>query len=202
MGVPDNAQHVVISGTAASNETFAFGYWLDATLGPGGSDLDASTEWVTFRDELLTHMASDQVITAYDGYFYDGGIVVAHSHDDVNHPGTDSSGHLPLQCSTVMTLYTNTLSRRGRGRMYLPTCGASMMAGADHLYLASAVNDLVDKLAAFFSSAVGTDGPAVVVSRMGSAMHLITSVGADRVPDTQRRRRNSQTTARHVTAVA
>jgi hypothetical protein len=162
-----------------------------------GVDLDATTEWPTFRTALLSHMASDQVITAYDLYRYEGGIATRHDHSSVTHAGTDTDGHLPLQVACVLTLRTATLSRRGRGRLYLPTCGASMMSGSLHMFLESAVDTLVDDFANYLSMA-NTGGRVVsVVSRTGSSSEPVTSVDADLVPDTQRRRRDKLTSARH-----
>jgi hypothetical protein len=201
MSIPDGAAHIVVSGVCASSESFAFGFWFDNTSGPGGADLDLSSTWGSFRNTLLGHMTSDQVITAYDDYEYSGGVVSFHDHVDVSHPGTDTSGQLPLQTSCVLTLRTATLSRRGRGRLYLPTCGFSLMSGSEHKFAASQVNGLVDTFAAYLATGGAGGTPAVVVSRMGSAMHVITSVDADLVPDTQRRRTNKLTSIRHSASV-
>lgn len=197
MTVPDDVTHVVVSGTAASGEDFAFGFWVldaDASFGAG---LDAITTWVTFRTALLSHMVADCAITQYDTYHYSGGAVDAHDMDSVNHVGTDSSGYLPLQVACVLTLRSATLTRSGRGRLYLPTTGFSMMA-AGHLFASSAVNALVDDFVDFGSDLLSLDHELQVVSRLGDgAARSVISVDADYVPDTQRRRRNKLTSARH-----
>lgn len=201
MAIPDGATHLVVSGTAASSESFAFGWWMNDSGASLGPDLDLSTPWQTFRDALLAHMTADQVITHYDLYRYAGGVVTTHEQQAVSHPGTDTSGMLPLQVSLVLTLRTATLSRRGRGRIYLPTCGFSMMGGTNHLFNSTPVNALVDAFANFLTTyGVGGATP-VVVSRVGGVMEPITAVDADLVPDTQRRRRGKLSSTRHTATV-
>lgn len=201
MAIPDDASHVVISGVCVSAEAFAFGVWFDDPSGPPDADLDVSTAFSTFRTALQSRMSSQQEITAYDVYRYSGGVVAQHDHKDVSHVGTDTSGQLPLQVSLVLTLRTATLSRRGRGRLYLPTCGASMMGGGGHLFGSTPVNPLVDDFATWLSAVNLGTLTAVVVSRVGGVMEPITSVDADYVPDTQRRRSNKLVSSRYVAAV-
>lgn len=197
MSVPDGAGQVIVSGTGPGSETWAFGWWVNDSTDVAGSDLTLNVNWGAFQTELLSHMSSEQVITRYSYRRYEGGVVTRVDQDDVNHPGTDTSGQLPLQISCVLTLRTGTLTRRGRGRIYLPTCGFSMMSGGGHVFSGSQVADLVDKFAAFLTTEAGGAAPPVVVSRTGSSMAPITAVDADVVPDTQRRRRAQLTSTRH-----
>lgn len=195
MAIPNDAAQITVSGTAQGTETFSFGWWIDDSAHTAGPLLDLNTDWQTFRDTLLGCMFTDQIITKYTYRRYSGGVVVDQQEDDVNHPGT-GSGTLPLQIATVLTLRTATLSRRGRGRIYLPTCAAAMMAGDSHLFGTTRVNNLVNQFAQYATSLSGV-APMQVVSRTASNMHPVTSVDADYVPDTQRRRRDQLATSRH-----
>lgn len=201
MGIPDDAGQWVVSGTSGSSETWAFGWWIHDPTHDNGANLDASTAWPIFRDYLLGCMETDQVIRQYDYRRYSGGVPVAHVQWPVTHAGTDSGGALPLQVACVLTLRSATLNRQGRGRLFLPTCAFSMMSGSDHQFSSTKVNNLVDKFADVLSDFQGGGYDPVVVSRVGSAMHTITSVDADTVPDTQRRRRAQQTSGRHSASV-
>lgn len=201
MAIPDHATQIVISGTSESPEEWAFGFWCTKALTgiDRDSNLDALSEWVTFRGSLLSCMATDQAITKYTARLYIGGVLHSQDETAVSHPGT-SSGFLPLQCATVLTLRTADLSRSGRGRMYLPTCGASMSRGDSHTWQTTKVSDLVDKFAAFCTSQVALS-PVSVVSRTHTVANVVNRIDADFVPDTQRRRRNQLATSRHSAAV-
>lgn len=197
MAIPDDAGHYVVSGTSPGGEGFAFGWWVHDVSHSFGANLDLSTAWGTFRTALNARMTTQQSITQYDYYRYASGVVSYHDQSSVAHAGTGTSGQLPLQVACVLTTRTATLSRRGRGRLYLPTSDFSMMSGSGNLFSSTVVNTLVDDFAAYLTSiATGSDHP-VVVSRAGSVMEVITSVDADYVPDTQRRRRGKLTSARH-----
>lgn len=202
MPIPDDVTHFVISGSNPGGEAFAFGYWIGIRSGLPVGGLDSQALWSTFRTELLNHMGPDQVITDYDTYAYSGGALVEHDHESVNHPGVDTTGALPLQVACVLTMRSDVLTRSGRGRLYLPTSGFSIMGGSGHLFASSVVNSLVDKFAAWLSTYSATGADPVVVSRTHGVMHTITSVDADLVPDTQRRRRNKLTSARHSAPVS
>jgi len=197
MPIPANVVHTVVSGSSAGVEEFAFGWWNAATEAPTDVDLDSSTPFAAFRTSLLAAMTSDQIITAYDAYWYNGSGLAAHVHKSVTHPGTDTTGMLPLQVACVLSLRTATLSRQGRGRIYLPTSGASMMSGSLHQFASAKVDDLVDKFAAYQDAQLIAGNGPQVVSRVASAMHAVTSIDADYIPDTQRRRRNKLSSTRH-----
>lgn len=198
MPVPNNAGQYVISGVAATAETWAFGFWVNDSTDIQGSDMDLNTDWVAFRNALLGLWADDQIMTKYTYRRYTGGSVSRVSENSVSHAGTNAQPLLPLQCSLVLTLRTSVRSRQGRGRIYLPIGTTQAMGASDHLYASTEVNNLVDKFAAFCT---GSTSPVVVVSRTSGTMHSVTSVDADLVPDTQRRRRNQLSTARHSHAV-
>lgn len=201
MGIPLDAGHYVVSGVASGSESWAFGWWVSDTDHNSGSDLDINSAWPAFRDAFLNKQSTDVVITAYDFYRYGaGGTAVFHDHNDVNHPGTGSANGLPLQLACVLTLRSSTLSRQGRGRVYLPMTSTANI-GAGHMWASAVVDQLVDDFALFLTTQnIGADHP-VIVSRVGSAMHTVTSVDADYVPDTQRRRTRKLSSSRHAHSV-
>lgn len=207
MSIPDGVTKFTFSGSLMSGvERWACSLYLDGYAQPPGSGsfdvslLDTTTSWTDFRNAFLAQMIANDALTSYDAYWYQGGVAVAHAQQVVSHPGTGGTMHGPLQTAMVMTLRTATATRSGRGRIYLP-CDAAAISGTTALFTSTVVNDIVDKLAAFLTSTnTGTTSP-VVVSQTQTQSRLIVSVDADYVPDTQRRRRNKLTSARHTHAV-
>lgn len=201
MGIPAGCGHYVISGSVATSERWAFGWWVSDSAKTFGANLDNNAAWGPFRDWLLAAQYTDFVMDSYDYYRYDSGNAATfHDHVAVNHVGTGGGGAGPLQLSCVLSLRTATLSRQGRGRVYLPMTDLASY-GTGHLLNAGRVDGLVDKFSDFLTTQhIGSDAP-VVVSRAGSAMHVITSCSADYVPDTQRRRSNKLKSTSHAHSV-
>jgi hypothetical protein len=102
----------------------------------------------------------------------------------------------------VLTLRTANATRSGRGRIYLPFVAQTLVA-ATGMLPSTNVNNLVDTFALWISEQItlGTNVP-VVVSQSQSVVRTIVAVDADLVPDTQRRRRNKLTSARHTHTVS
>lgn len=202
MALPPDVIHTVVSGSNVGSDRWSFGWWQDTSSAApaGNADLDANPDWLTFITELVTAMTTQQAVDKYDVYRYQGGALVNHWQKSVSHPGTATSGQLPLQVSLVVTLRSAIPTRRGRGRVYLPTCAFAMM-GTGHLFSSTKVNTLVDKLALAFTSLGSGSNPVGVVSRVEGVIRPVVSIDADLVPDTQRRRSNELTSARHSHAV-
>lgn len=203
MAIPDCTK-IVVSGTSSGGaEQWAFGWHTetDAAFDPTGLT-SGSGPWPTFLSDMLSHMTPDQKLTQVDAYDYVAGAPTNHRQGIYNTAGTDTTGAIPLQCALVLTERTATLSRRGRGRIYLPVCGFSMMSGSNHLFNTTPVDTLVDDFANVLSAAAAAGHNPVVASAAASALYVITSVDADYVPDTQRRRRNKLTTGRHSQVVS
>jgi hypothetical protein len=201
MGIPDNAAHYVISGHAGTSESFAWGWWVDDTAHDASSDIDISTVWSTFRTFVQDLMTPASAITDYDLYRYGGGVVVEHQHTAVSHPGTNTTSQMPLSTAMCVTTRSATLSRSGRGRMYLPATAAGDMQNSNFELAHGVTDNIVDQLALWFAAEAAAGIPAVVVSRVHGVMHPITSVDADYRPDVQRRRTQQQHASRHSATV-
>lgn len=221
MAIPDGVTKVVYSGSLAGTlERWAFSLYFTGYTNGGANDLVLS-DWDTgapntqFRDAFLAMMATADSFTQLDSYFYTGGVAVNHQTLVVSHAGTGAgTGLLPKQCAVALTLRTAVSTRRTRGRIYLP-CTDIPISGSTGLALSTTINNAVDKLANMLDShkIAGLNQPVVVsqglsVHRDGSPnttwtpfTTTITSVDADYVVDTQRRRRNKLTSARHSAAV-
>lgn len=204
MAIPDGVTKLTVSGTLASGvERFAFSlYFTGYPQYPASgyfdaNGLDLSTSWVAFRDKVLALNRPDMAITAYDVYYYMGGVAVSHQSAVVNHPGITNGTNMPLQMACVLTLRSALSTRSGRGRIYLPAT-AQPLQTANYLMTAAPVNACVDALATWFTF-IKSVSPlaAVVVSQTHSNTQPIVSVDANLVPDTQRRRANRLTSSRH-----
>lgn len=203
MGIPDGVTKLTVSGTLAGGvERFAFSLYFTGYPGyPAAgyfdaNGLNASTSWVAFRDKVLQLNRPDMVITAYDVYYYQGGVAVSHQTAVVNHVGLTNGTAMPLQQACVMTLRSALSTRSGRGRIYLPATAAALTT-ATYLFVATPVNQCVTALATWFTF-IKSVSPlaAVVVSQTHGNTQPIVSVDANLVPDTQRRRANKLTSAR------
>lgn len=201
MPIPNNAAHYVISGVAGTTESFAWGWWVDDTVGDASSDIDVSTSWSAFRDAACDIMSPASRITDYDLYKYVGGVVTEHQHTSVNHVGTGTGVQMPLSTACVLTTRSATLSRSGRGRMYLPATSAGIMANTAYEFSHAIVDNLVNLFAAWLSDEDAVSIHPVIVSRVHGVMHPITSVDADYRPDVQRRRTQQQLSSRHSASV-
>lgn len=208
MPIPDGVTKLTFSGTAASGvEKWACSLYFtgftkppaDGSLDPAG--LDSSTQWSSFVTALRAIITADTSLTSYDVYYYEGGEATAHAQAIVSHPGTATGVVHPLQTAAVMTLRSANATRSGRGRIYLPANGVGM--ASDHTMSTVTINAAVDALATYLSAVQLTGGVLpVVVSQTRSQTFPIISVDADYIADTQRRRRNKQTSARHTAVVS
>jgi hypothetical protein len=162
-----------------------------------------NTTYTNFRTQLLSVLGSVDNYDRLDSYRYSGGVAVEHHSVDFSHPGTGSAAvRLPTQNCCVLTLRTANATRSGRGRIYLPFVAQTLVA-ATGMLPSTNVNALVDTFALWISEQItlGTNVP-VVVSQSQSVVRTIVAVDADLVPDTQRRRRNKLTSARHTHTVS
>jgi len=201
MAIPAGSQKFVISGTLGGGEVFQTAFWstfsdisnvTDANL----ALMAAGAPFVGLMNAAKLLMNTSSSYTALDSYAYAGGTAAAaHAHATLAVVGTGASNH-PNQCAHVVTLRTATAGRRGRGRMYFPANGSNH-SGASGLINGAQSDGLVDALGVLFQSLSSAGAPAVVVSQTGGTRATVTSVDADYVPDTQRRRSNKLHSIRH-----
>jgi hypothetical protein len=203
MGIPNRATRIVYSGDFSGGiDRWAFSLWLGRTDDAIGQDFSTgeptATTYVNWRTKFLALLRPEDHFTQLDSYRYSGGVAVQHTQATFTHPGTGSATTLPTECCAVMTFRTALASRSGRGRIYLPVRSLVVDTTAG-TWPPTPINDVVDNLATYLTSFIGGAGSIgpVVVSPTLTAMNLITSVDADYVPDTQRRRGDRIRSTRH-----
>ena len=101
---------------------------------------------------------------------------------------------MPTEVAVCATLLTGAPGRRARGRVYLGGLSQAALAG-DGRVVAQGTQNLATGLARFFSEmdsdASGVLGfNALVLSRVGGSVRVVTDVAVGDVFDVQRRRRN------------
>lgn len=203
MGIPANVVKNVISGLFVGGESWQTTWWDSSTTPPSVDDTStglfaATSEFTTMITEFSNFWSSATSATDFDQYGYTGGgAASSHGHASLSVTGAGSAV-LPYQCCVVMTLRTGLPGRSYRGRMYWPATGTAI-SNTTGLLNTGLVNNCVDALATFFGALTG--GTAVVVSQTNTTMQEVTSVDADYVPDTQRRRVNKLTSSRHSATV-
>jgi len=111
--------------------------------------------------------------------------------------GTGPSTH-PLQTSIVASLRTDFPGGRGRGRLYFPATGTSLVSGTARIPTSSVsgfIASVKTLLSGVDTAITTTFGGAdlVVWSRTGNNVHAVVGLRAGDVPDVQRRRRDQLT---------
>lgn len=119
-------------------------------------------------------------------YMYPSGTVVS---------GSSGANPLPFEVATAVTLQTNHRGPSGRGRLYLPPTHINSMA-AGGIYTNEFVVSCNSLIALYLEAVIlATPYVPVVVSRRRLILNEIVSVACGQVPDSQRRRRRSQSEA-------
>lgn len=201
MPIPTGVGKWVISGTLPGGEVWQTAYYDFGRTIADFSDSNvvsvaATANFTNLHQAAKVLMSTSSLITALDGYFYNGGTsAAAHGHAPLLVTGTGASPH-PAQISLVTTLRSANTTRRGRGRMYWPANGAAFTVATD-LFVSTAVDALVDALGIWFQTLAAGGVHAGVVSQTAGTFAQLTSVDADYVPDTQRRRANKLHSTRH-----
>jgi len=107
--------------------------------------------------------------------------------------GSAGSNCLPFETSCALTFQTNKRGPRGRGRAYLPPFSVSGL-DAHGLYNTAAVAAAGGAVGGLFDDVKGSTYAylPVVVSQREVTLHEIVAINVGLVPDSQRRRRRSQ----------
>lgn len=104
--------------------------------------------------------------------------------------GNLSESNLPSECAVCVSLRTQSASRAGRGRFFLPAPGAGRINTAGRL--TSTVTDDIADAAVSFLAPVATGSLVPVVASQTAAGHQpLTGVRVGDVLDVQRRRRDA-----------
>lgn len=113
---------------------------------------------------------------------------IARAEDDVTLVGTSTNAPLPPQVSAGVTWLSNSATKEGRGRMYLPSFSTVTVAAGR---LGTASRGIV-KIGAdnFLASLSGAGATPIVFNRKTLAATVITIPRVGDVFDTQRRRRD------------
>lgn len=152
----------------------AFGDALTAAWAGGMDDVTTADVDCTLASVAALDPATDGQLTRVE-------VVLALT-------GVATGEMLPFQCATVISLLSDSATRHGRGRFYLPPLAVSTVDGG--LISAAAITSLDTAWTAFFDS-LNTDGVNPVIrNRTGHISTPVTGARVGNVFDTQRRRRN------------
>ena len=176
-GVPSQAD---MNGIASGFATlWAVDFWDTTTVGMK-ANVNSTTSWNLCKT-----------------YYYPAGATVATVSGLVsltNDPGTAGAAPAPPQCAIVASLHTAFSGRKNRGRCYMPSIVPYVGVGAItptqalriatqfRLFLHDTNSATVGALS--FNACIGT-----------GSLPSVTSVVVDTVVDTQRRRRDKQTSS-------
>jgi len=188
------ALHRFVASGTTPGETFSFTLHGESALSTGDAATafaDALTAaWGAGMDDLttadidLTLASAATLDPATDGQITRAEVVLALT-------GVASGEMLPFQCATVISLLTNSATRHGRGRFYLPPLAVSQ---TDQGRVSAAAMIVLDTAWTAFFDSLNTDGVTPVVrNRTGHVSTTVTSARVGNVIDTQRRRRNKLT---------
>jgi hypothetical protein len=153
--------------------------WTDAlTAGWVGAP---AAEDVFASDTIMDTASTAGINTATDGQ-------TTRVTATVSHAGSITGNPLPYQVAVVISLLTDSATRHGRGRLYLPAPDVSMCV--DGKLSSTCLTNLDTGFTALFDS-LNTDGLTPVVrNRSAHTSTVVTSARVGSVFDTQRRRRN------------
>jgi hypothetical protein len=115
--------------------------------------------------------------------------------------GIEGSPSLPYEVATAVSLQTDYRGPSGRGRLYLPPPAVQGVGAGGILNATHVGGALGGVLAVINAIKANTPYVALVVSPRRLFLHTITSINVGRVPDSQRRRRRSQSEARTVAPI-
>lgn len=194
MAFPGNVNRYVVSGSLPGNESFAFGFYGEAT--------DPSVTMQSLADSVVTNSLFtgfvSSLLSRFVGtvqtvrtYRYGSGSAAVDSGQANVASGAGTGGTTcPNYVALCVTLRTANASRRGRGRVYLPFNGVAV-GGTTGTWTSANVAPVVSALGAWMDNL-----NARVVSEAASTSYPVTSVDADYVPDTQRGREGRLSTPR------
>lgn len=194
---------VTINGSLGQGEVFSTGYWIVGQTPAGQAQADtataamlSSTAWINSIAGLNGYLTPDGRYTNVRVYWYtQPGAPAAFITTGTTGPTAGTGGRsLPYQTCAVTSLRTATLTRSGRGRMYIPIPGASLTNNQLTSVDCTAIATYVKQNMGAAVAALLTASPAVVVMSSKSALlQPVTKLIVDSRCDVQRRRAQKET---------
>jgi hypothetical protein len=191
--VPNTAAFVVEFGSAELQWTNTFHYMKSGFL---QSELEtaANVLWnvmAAYYMPIVSNNFSLRKVTAYDLRSPDAPVVV---FTDTPVPGSDAADTLTLQDALILTLYTNTRGRSGRGRVYF--AGFTESDQTDGEFTSTVASDIATLASHLHLDLLGYGWVWVVVSRYldgvkreeGSPIIITTYSVRSNIPGSQSRR--------------
>lgn len=193
---------LAFSGTLPGSEVWSCGIRAKSTLGYNQAEADAlgaavvaawSTFWAVSANAIGTTAFFDKLaLRALD----ETGVTLdLNEYFPVAPVAGASTVSKPNQCAIVVTTLTNTPSRRGRGRFYIPSLGTSTMSAGRMAVtqrdsIATTAKTCLDAINSALTTFEAT-AELAVESNVGAGQEsAITGLRVGDVIDTQRRRRD------------
>lgn len=198
---------VTLTGVRIGGEEWNTGFWC--IVGPNGAmtqaDLDeiraeiavlAVTQWSNVWDTQATVDTDfNKVHVAY--YPAGSNIATLASEEAVTVAAGTSLNRHPYECCMVVSLRTAIPTRSGRGRMYLPLDGYTVVGGSQ--ITNEAITAVADGMLSLFNQVNNITTPNVLAMAVAVASHTqgvarpVQQIIVDSLPDIQRRRGDSLT---------
>lgn len=193
-----------VIGGACGSDTWSVGFYQQLT---GLSGVPTPTQmnaaalfrlngfntivWNPASNALKVPNASGVLLSTCRSYLYQGGVLTAQGAGAISSVAGTAGSPTPFYVALCCSLLTNTPGRSGRGRVYLPLTGSGFSGTTGQITNAFApwVANLATMLSGFGPDDTQFPGDpashAVILSNKTAAVHPITSVRADSIPDTQ-----------------
>lgn len=195
---------IVLSGTLTASEVFAHRHHLTSTVVTTAQAIAVASAaaWAAGADagflENFPNTTTWNRITAY-GLNADGSPDGDLGQVIINQMGSSTLKPLPNQCAWVVTLRTSDLSRRGRGRMFLPAPDSGHLGNAGRV-LPTSVAQVATGIQTYLNT-LNTAGTTCCIRSDAAPASLpafkpITSLDMGDVLDTIRARRDAMVETR------
>jgi len=207
MAIPSGDILRIVVGGPIGGDTWSTGQWrvLTGMTGlPTPTQMNAAaTAWLATFKSLVWDPATGgwrgqnnagTALSTCRVYLYQGGLLAAQGAAAITPDTGLATPVLPAYVAGCVTLQTNTPGRSGRGRIYMPITGCTMVAAT--MQIQSDFTPHLAALASWLNSGVDTTMPGsptgvpVVLSRTKTQTHQITALRMDTIPDTQHGREN------------
>lgn len=186
---------IVIGGKIGSAQTWSIGVSVQNTgaIGPATPSTMAAVKtavsdwWTAWTNQGTCGVSTDVTLESVSAYHYASGSSTADSIEEETFTGLHgpSGTVLSPRDALVVTLKTGHPGASYRGRVYLPVCGATL---SNHQYQANTVDVAASAFATLLHDLNSATAPDKMIVAGKAGAQVITSVSADSLVDTQRRR--------------